>query len=560
MRPYLLVMLVLLVLVAGIILFFRNDPDGSARAPRAGVTTADGLVRHACKLDRKQLLRVWRGQAGDRSPEVVVVPKEPNYFGSFSVPNHSGPAQFLQEVPLVLYGPGRIAARGLVTDRHASITDVYPTVGELTNVELPQRDGEVLEEALVDGTVGTPRLVLTIVWDGVGRNVLRRWPDAWPTLKSLERNGTSFENATVGSSPSITPATHASLGTGSFPRTHGVPAIFYRNEEGKVAGALAGMDPSMLEVTTFADEIDKALGNEPLVGMLGWFPWHIPMMGHGKGTPGGDADQMVLIHDPGVVATNEDFYSVPPYEEGFPGFEEHARRVDRSDGLLDDKWMGNELYAPEPGGDLKKDNPAWVGYQTDMLLTTLRREGYGSNDGSPDLFFVNFKIADVVGHRYIMDSPEMEQVLRAQDSALARIIAQLNSTVEDYVVILTADHGHTPSPERTGAWPLSADEVAADVDAHFQVPEGENLVIGSRTAGLYLNRPLASELDVEAEDVAAFLVDYSIQDNWTHGSLPKGYESRGAEPVLSASFARSQLPDIMECAYGSRRPPPTADD
>jgi Type I phosphodiesterase / nucleotide pyrophosphatase len=195
-----------------------------------------------------------------------------------------------------------------------------------------------------------------------------------------------------------------------------------------------------------------------------------------------------------------------------------------------------------------------------MLLTTLRREGYGSNDGSTDLFFVNFKITDVVGHRYIMDSPEMEQVLRAQDSALGRIIAQLDSTVKDYVVILTADHGHTPSPERTGAWALSADEIAADVDAHFQVPEGENLVVGSRTAGLFLNRPLASEMDIDAEDVAAFLVDYSIRDNSTKESLPEGYEGRGAEHVLSASFARSQLPDIMKCAYGSRRPPATADD
>ena len=560
MRAILLIPLALLVLVTGTFLFFRSDSEDSAGTPRASERTAARLVRHACKVDRKQLLRVWRGQAGDRSPDVVVIPKEPNYFGGFTVPNHSGPAQYLQEVPLVLYGPGRIEARGMISDRHASITDVYPTVGELTNVELPQRDGEVLREALVDGVAGSPRLVLTIVWDGVGRNVLRRWPDAWPTLKRLEREGTSFGNATVGSSPSITPATHANLGTGSFPRTHGVPAIFYRSEEGTPAGAFGGMDPSALEVTTFADEIDKALDNEPLVGMLGWFPWHIPMMGHGTGTPGGDADQMVLIQDPGVVKTNEDFYSAPPYVEGFPGFEEHARRADRSDGLLDDKWMGNDLYEPEPGGDLKKDNPAWVDYQADMLLTTLGREGYGSDDGSPDLFFVNFKITDVVGHRYTMDSPEMEKVLRAQDSALSRIIAQLDSTVQDYVVILTADHGHTPSPERTGAWALSADEIAADVDAHFQVPEGANLVVGSRTAGLYLNLSLASEMEIDAKDVAAFLVDYSIQDNLRKETLPEGYEDRGAERVLSASFARSQLPDIMECAYGSRRPPATADD
>lgn len=103
----------------------------------------------------------------------------------------------------------------------------------------------------------------------------------------------------------------------------------------------------------------------------------------------------------------------------------------------------------EPGGNLKRDNPAWVDYEADMLLTTLRREGYGWNDGSPDLFFVNFKISRCgrlpIHHGFTGDG----QVLRAQDSALGRIIAQLNSTVEDYVVILTADHEHTPSPERT---------------------------------------------------------------------------------------------------------------
>lgn len=70
----------------------------------------------------------------------------------------------------------------------------------------------------------------------------------------------------------------------------------------------------------------------------------------------------------------------------------------------------------------------------------------------------------------------------------------------------------------------------------------------------------ALEMDIDASDVAAILVHYSIQDDLTKGSLPEGYEGRGAEHELSASCARSQLPEIMECAYGSRRPPATADD
>src|SRR5680860_1620103 len=93
--------------------------------------------------------------------------------------------------------------------RPVTIADVYPTVGRSLNVRLPLRDGSLLEEALVESAGITPKLVVTVVWDGVGRNVLERWPEQWPTLRRLEREGTSYLNATVGSSPSITPSTHA---------------------------------------------------------------------------------------------------------------------------------------------------------------------------------------------------------------------------------------------------------------------------------------------------------------------------------------------------------------
>jgi hypothetical protein len=571
-RVSILILLVVACSALAALLLFKGDVLGSAEPPvvtqggaserpHASKRTLARMAGTACGLRRETLLRVWRGQAGNRSPDVILIPKEPNFFGGFSVPNHSGPADNLQQVPLVLYGPGRIQPAGVIRDRHASITDVYPTVGELTRVGLPDRAGDVLREALVDGTSGRPRLILVIVWDGVGRNVLRRWPHAWPTLASLERSGTSYLDATVGSSPSITPATHANLGTGAYPRQHRVPAIYYRTSDGRIAGALAGSDPAMLELTTFADEIDRRLGNRPLVGMLGWFNWHLPMMGHGKGIPGGDADQVGLIHDPGKVLGNDDFYSTPQYLDRFPGFEKHARRLDRSDGALDGEWLGNNLYdRTSRSGVYKKDNPAWVAYQTDMLLAMLRKEGYGDGHGSPDMFFTNFKMADVVGHQYIMDSPEMRAVLRSQDAALSRILDYLDATVKDYVVVVTADHGHTPSPERTGAWPISTNQIAADVDAYFGVQEGRTLVVGSRTAGLFLDRQLLRELSLDETDVAGFLLDYTVRDNWGGARLPEGYEDRGAERVFSGVFARSQLPSIMRCAYGADRPPPHADD
>jgi Type I phosphodiesterase / nucleotide pyrophosphatase len=141
--------------------------------------------------------------------------------------------------------------------------------------------------------------------------VLERWPDAWPNLARLTREGTSLIDAVVGSSPSITPATHSTLGTGACPRRHGVTAIEYRTEDGSVRQAFAGRNPADLRLTTMTDEIDLALNNEPKVGMLAWKGWHLGMLGHGTQKPGGDADEVGLIGTDEHITGNNSFYSTP---------------------------------------------------------------------------------------------------------------------------------------------------------------------------------------------------------------------------------------------------------
>ena len=54
--------------------------------------------------------------------------------------------------------------------------------GAMAGVPLPEREGRVLHDALGE-TESAPRLVVTIMWDGGGRNVLERWPTAWPPGK-----------------------------------------------------------------------------------------------------------------------------------------------------------------------------------------------------------------------------------------------------------------------------------------------------------------------------------------------------------------------------------------
>jgi hypothetical protein len=541
------IVLIVALAAAGLTFLSSEDEPGDdlGRIPEPKQTqrvfASDDPLERACAMPVRYLKRLVRGYHPVHSEDVTIVPNEPNFVGSFEVTSHSGPWDYLQRIPLVLYGPGRIAASDQTT-RAVDLTDVYPTVDELIDIDLPERDGAVLQEALDPAATGRPKLVLTIVWDGVGRNTLRVWPDEWPTLARMMKNGTSYSNAIVGSSPSITPSSHASLGTGTFTPKHGVPSIHYRTADGETRGTLERQDPSDLQLTTFADEADLALGNEPKVGLISYNTWHIAMLGKGLSVPGGDADLAGIINYRvgGQMVSNPDFYSLPDYLVDFPGLEEHAEELDRSDGQADGRWMGRDVLA-------KQDNPAWTNFQLDATLAAWEREGFG-DDEVTDFFFSNFKQTDLAGHSSTIDSPQMKATLKAQDDALAEMLAYLDREVGDYVVIFTSDHGHTRSPEITGAWPVGGGNLERDLQAHFEIPADEPLLTVASAYGLYLDYEVADRYKVGADDVARFLNSYTIEDNWAEGELPDGYESRKDEQTLAAAFPTKLLPRALRCA------------
>ena len=540
MRRGYLALVVVLIAALGLVVAatWRKDerPVRNNAPPGQRVLANDDPLERGCNLPLRYVRRIWRGYDPVHSEDVTIVPLEPNASGTFVVTSHSGPWDYLQNVPLVFYGPGHVKGSGAPVRGSVGTVDVFPTVGELTGVDLPPRDGRPLD-ILEPGRPGPPKLILTIIWDGVGRNVLERWPKAWPHLARLEREGTSLLDASVGSSPSITPATHSTFGTGAYPRRHGVTAIGYRTDQGTVRDAFATRNPADLELTTFGDEIDRALGNEPKVGMLAWKGWHIGMFGHGTQLPDGDADELGIITTNESITGNPEFYSTPDYIQPFPGLDRRLAEADRLDGTVDGKWRGHTVEM--------HDNPGWVNYATDALLAMLDRGGYG-DDEVPDLFFTNFKMTDIAGHQYTMDSVEERDTLHAQDAALGRIVDFLDREVGDYVVILSADHGHTPAPQRSGAWPIYQSRLADDIDANFGIEGDESLIDQTTAVGPFLDYDVMSEHGVADDDIARFINGYTIADN-ADDDLPDGYEGRGSENVFAAAFPSDDIGEVLRC-------------
>lgn len=529
--------MVALAAVGAVYVVTREDDPGET-GDRVARKEGEDFMSKACEVPAKLIRRVRLGYHPAHSEDITFIPDASNYSGNFAGPSHSGPWDYLQEVPFVLYGPGVVDPQGAPLEDPASITDFYPTVSEVLDFDLPRRDGSALTEILAEASA-PPKLVIVVVWDGVGRNVLDRWPDAWPTLADLEREGASFRRATVGSSPSITPATHSSLGTGTFPRTHGVTGIQYRAPGNAVGESFKELDPALLKPETFADTIDASLGNAPKVGILASHSWHLGMMGHGSALEGGDQDQLVLVGRNGLKAPAPEFYSAPTVPLNPGEMSEYVEATDLIDGRLDDKWLDREITDPS-------ETPALVDYQTEATLQMLQQENYGTDD-VPDFFFVNFKTGDTIGHQYTMDSPEMEGVLQAQDEGLGKIVELLDEQVGDYLMLVTADHGHTPSPESSGGWPIGNPELIEDLDEHFEIAQGRSLVQESVAVGLFLDRRVMKQADVTTREIADWLSGYTLRENWAEEELPEAYADRGDEQLFAAVFPTDETPEILRC-------------
>ncbi|MDQ3985624.1 MAG: alkaline phosphatase family protein [Actinomycetota bacterium] len=503
-------------------------------------------------MSSEHLVRIDRGTYPGRSPEIIAVPRRPHFFGTrdFLWTSHNGPWDYLEEVPLVFYGPGFVRAQGKISlDREVTVADVAPTLAELLDVPWPDaRPGRPIGEALVPKRrrpVG-PALVLVVVWDGGGTNVLDRWPEAWTTLAELSQAGTSISEAIVGSAPTVTPPVHTTIGTGAFPNQHGIVELVQRRGD-DVADPFEALSPQNLLIPSFADLYDPRTGNEAEIGLFAEEGWQFGMMGHGAGLPGGDKDVAITQgRGRGEIVTNSRFYSLPDYLIDLPGYERYTARVDRSDSKLDRKWRGhNVLYEH----DLVY-SPVWTLYQTKLIKTLWDREGYG-NDDITDLFFVNYKFIDHAGHKFNMVNDEVADAIRYSDEALNELKEFLDSHVgrKKWVVVVTADHGQQPISEATNGWPIDVDILSSDIAEHFDLPV-DRLIEADRPMSLWLDAETMRSEDITEEEIADYVMSYTIEDSAQGREVPESFENRLQERLFAAAFPSSRLSEIRRCVTG----------
>ncbi|MBA3430867.1 MAG: alkaline phosphatase family protein [Actinobacteria bacterium] len=465
----------------------------------------------ACALPSSWLERTKRGYSPERSGQIAILPDQPAYLASGAGGwSHSGPWPYLQRVPVVFYGPGMIEAVGSV-DRPITVADIAPTLARLMGGELTA-DGRPLDEVAPSGRAVLPRyrpkVIVTVVFDGGGWNALDQWPDDWPVLKRMMEDGTTYTNATVGSSPSVTPAIHTTLGTGSYPSRHGITGIPVRDEQGTVVDAfLKGESSRFMEVPALAERWDEVNDNRALVGMVGYEPWHLGMIGQGAERSGGDKDDAAWLDiETNEWITNEDHYTLPQALVETPGLQADIDRLDAADGRKDGGWK--ELKILEDPARTE-ETPAFIRYHTRAMLNVMRQEGYG-DDAITDLMFTNYKQIDRLGHYFNMASWEVHDSVVATDQQLGVIEESLDRDVGrgKWVIVMTADHGQQPDAEAIDGYGIDPPEILEDINDRFGP-----ITRAVWPTEVFLFEDVMERQGVTVREVADFLADYRLTDN-----------------------------------------------
>ncbi len=518
-------------------------------APAPAQTNDDDLVRSACAVPKPLLRRTMLGWSPDRGAELSWIPKEPDFVGS-GLP-HVGPWDYIQHVPMFWYGPGHIAANGEV-DRTVTIADIAPTQATLLGFDgFTAPDGKVMTEALAPGAgQDPPKLIVVMVWDAGGINVLEEHREMWPYTASLIEDGTWYSDAYVGSSPTSTAQMHATIGTGAFPIHHGV--VGHHFKIGGVDATPWELGPNYLVEPTFADIYDRAMDNEPVVGTIATADIHLGMMSHGAFWNGGDRDVAITrsaaskrtLTDEGnewnLPKDLAPYYTLAGSANQVTGFEQDKEELDRADGKQDGKWRENDIEELLRGFD----TPARTPYQQRVVERVLTDFEFGQDD-VPDLAYVNFKQIDYVSHVWSMNSPEMADSVKVQDEAMEAFVDYLNREVGEgeWAMVVTADHASMPDPAVSKGYQISTGPIEVAIQAEFDTDDDDIKVVSLvQPAQVFLNEAELADNGFTVADVARFVAGLTKADTAGGGVSPlPGTEQ---QPAFQAVFPSEMLFDL----------------
>ena len=399
-----------------------------------------GLSVTSASAQRQVWLEMFaRGYFPGRSGQLFVVPREGTIVTDrdpLYAFMHGSPWDYDTRIPILFYGPPFIRQGRWNTP--ATQQDIAPTLGALIGAPTSSAyTGRVLANVAAAGA-RRPRIAVLLVVDGMRSDYFDRYAAAMPTLTRMRRQGAWFSQARSTVLPTVTGVGHATIGTGTDPRLHGIVVnTLYNRVTGRSQQAYDKLDPRELMALTLADIWNLSTDGRAVI------------IGHGgaiRATAGLVGRGACLVNGRPVLAasystadagweTNADCYVMPAALKAFNG----KRYWTDAGGT----WMGHDIATPTKF----RASATFQRFEAEALIAVMEGQPIGADDIT-DLVMVNMKGPDYTGHAYGPDSAEITATLAELDTQTARLLDVLErkAGAGQSVVIVTADHGMPPTP------------------------------------------------------------------------------------------------------------------
>lgn len=441
-----------------------------------------------------------------------------------------------------------------------------------------------------------PKLVVGIVVDQMRYDFITRFWHRYGNggFKKMISEGFNCKNNHFNYIPTYTGPGHASIYTGTTPSTHGIIGNDWYDKVLKESVYCAGdvnvtqigtdseaerMSPHRMLVTTVTDQLRLATQMKSKVIA-------ISLKDRGAVLPGGhtaNAAYWFRGKDEGAWVTSSYYMNeLPAWVKKFNASDAAQKYKTVWNTLYDTstytesgsdknnfegKFKGEseavfphnfpELWDQNEGFDMIKSSPFGSSITTDFALTAINEEGLGS-DNITDFLAISYSSPDYVGHKFGVNSVEVEDTYLRLDKDLERLFVELDKKVGkgNYTVFLTADHGavHVPSYLQSVKIPagyFDGSEYTSKLNS-FLIKEfnSDKLIKNTSNYQIFLDLEVLKNLGLKLNDVEKAIADEIINyegvaEVYTSGDMRSGNYTNGMKELVQNGYNHKRSGNVM---------------
>ncbi|MCE9499046.1 MAG: alkaline phosphatase family protein [Leptospira sp.] len=437
--------------------------------------------------------------------------------------SHSTGHYYDKRIPISFYGPGWIRKgeySEIINQQH-----IVPTLAKILNIRKPNGVKTDALDEILNKTTRKPKIIVTIVIDQGGQQLYEAHPEAYKNIRKLRSESAYYKNAEIGHLDTHTAVGHAAIGTGAYPKENGVIGnTFFRMVKGKLgkneiyATDEEKVDPSELLTETLADVLDSESANKSeIISQCYALRASIGMAGHGsspiKGSSiQGDKDFIYwLSAEKSAWVTDNRFYKLPAITKEYSPFRIFKKEYPNGKRGLKVNTEKDALK----NWSLIMATPAEAKHEAEMFRNIIRSEIIEKKkheDDFTDLAYITIKATDAAGHYFGWESLEAEETFAEADRQVGETFEFLKKEFEDnFILILTADHGCAPLPEISGGNRYLIESFFEEINSLIPLRTGDENLIKFMTVGqISLNQEIMKKYNVTEEQIIQKILNIKV--------------------------------------------------